>query len=225
MKKSSQIFGVLIILLFCSLFQVSVFSVHAGEEVKELRTLNSRTYRNDDGSYTARFYCGHINYLDENTGEFEEIDTTIIEGIDRNYEMLKACYNVKLSPGLEEDEYPIQFIAREQTLSFIPRGIFWRNEAGEEELISLVNKVDKTEVAGNTLIYPGAFGEGIDLEIVCNEDGIAKVVVFNTPEVLPEPGIADAYLAIEYEWKLAEAVSLTTDLDRLYDPTSCLASC
>lgn len=163
---------------FCLLTFSFISSAFAGIEAEEMRTLNSCTFKNPDGTYTAQLYCGHINYLDENTGKFEEIDTIIREGIEGNYEMLKASCSVNLAPGLKEDEHLIQFVAREQLLSFMPRGIFWRNEAGEEELISLTKKVEKTEVAGNTLIYPGVFGEGIDLENIYNEDGMAKVVVF-----------------------------------------------
>lgn len=120
MKKRKIVNLIVITFVFFLLTFSFISSASAAVEVEEMRTLDSRTFRNSDGTRTLRAYSGHIHYLDENTGEFEAIDTAIIEGIDGNYEMLKASYQVELSDGLSEEGYPIRFLTWEQSLAFMP---------------------------------------------------------------------------------------------------------
>ena len=71
------------------------------EEITELRTISSKTYRLSDGGYRYVAYAGPIHYLDSE-GVYREIDTSLVETKDRDYLYTNAANSWNVSFGENE---------------------------------------------------------------------------------------------------------------------------
>jgi len=142
-------------------------------ELKHKRTLNSKVFYNGDGTYTLRAHVSHIHYKDKHTKEFEDIDLTLIP-TGNGWEMRKSNYEAEI-PKYADGEF--KFIHSclidvnteqgveipEESVSFIPLNVH-----------HVVGQVDDSK---RRIVYPNAFGEGINLEIEVSRTSFRKYVV------------------------------------------------
>jgi len=142
-------------------------------ELKHKRTLNSKVFYNGDGTFTFRAHVGHIHYKDKQTKAFEDIDPTLIP-TENGWEMRKSNYEAEI-PKYADGEF--KFIHSclvdvktkkdlelpEESVSFIPLGVS-----------HVAGKLDESR---RKIVYPNAFGDGIDLEIETGRLSLRKYIV------------------------------------------------
>ena len=85
------------------------------EEITELRTISSKTYRLSDGGYRYVAYAGPIHYLDSE-GVYREIDTSLVETKDRDYLYTSAANSWNVFFGEKEIKLSID----DQSIVFSP---------------------------------------------------------------------------------------------------------
>jgi len=162
-------------------------------EIIEKRTINSKTFRNSDGSFTLQTHAGHIHYLDRNTGKLEDIKNDVIEN-GNGWEMRKAGYEVELpktSKGavrffvnkFDKDIYSVR-------QKEIPKFVKQRKFNGQDNIDFTLTKIAGQpikEVQGvktdhHQITYPDV-ADGIDLVLSCGFNSFRKeVVIKEMPE-------------------------------------------
>ena len=130
-----------------------------GTEVIAKRTASSKTFKNNDGTYTTRLYGEAVNYKDE-TGKWKKIDTTINKKGSK-LEVTKAPYKLYFSNDLKED------------VTF---------KVGKEEIgFSLLDAGSgKAEVKGSKAVYKDAY-INTDVERVATTQGLKQNFVLKSP--------------------------------------------
>jgi len=63
-------------------------------EIISKRTINSKTYRNEDGTSTANFWGLPVHYQDDKN-QWQDIDTTIVSSTDPDYDFMNITNNTK----------------------------------------------------------------------------------------------------------------------------------
>lgn len=148
------------------------------KELKDKRTLYSKTFLREDNSYQEKTSIGPIHYPDEN-GNLEDINTNFVSSNDSkyDYEVTKGFYQTKFKKNFNSEnlaEYRFHnFITKIQV-----QDLSWSDEKGEKELISQPQSIEGV-VQGNRLIYPNAYGRGIDVEFLYHPQYFGKYLIID----------------------------------------------
>jgi len=189
--------------------------VDPSSELTNKRTLFSKTYQNNDGSYQKRVGVGPIHYVDEN-GNLDDINTNFVisNDLDFDYEVKRGFYKVKLnafsdSPNLVEYNIGDSFFIIEL------QDLYWGQENGSKELISIPSHSEGI-VQGNRIVYSNAYGEGIDVEFIYHPQYFGKNLVIDTiPTQIP--GNNFKYLQFNFKMFLSDNIEVFIDGKELGD--------
>ena len=178
-------------------------------ELKNERTLYSKTYQNSNGSYQKQIGVGPIHYIDEN-GNFDDINTNFVlsNDLDFDYEVIRGFYKVKLkafsdSPNLVEYNVGDSFFRIEL------QDLYWSGENEERELISKPLHTNGI-VHGNRLVYSNAYGEGIDVEFIYHPQYFGKNLILNSLP-LQIPGNNFTFLEFNFKMTLSDNIEVFID--------------
>jgi len=155
--------------------------VDPSSELINQRTLYSKSYQNNDGSYQKRIGVGPIHYIDEN-GKFEDINTNFVISNDLNfdYEVTRGFYKAKLKAFLDSPDL-VEYSLYNSFFRLELQDLSWMNEHGEKELISLPQHTGGI-VHGNKIVYSNAYGDGIDVEFIYHPQYFGKnLIIDNIP--------------------------------------------
>jgi hypothetical protein len=161
-------------------------------EVTSARTLTSKTFLTGwapDGSaqYSQHLYSSPIQYVDQATGQFADIDTTLVS-TSTGWTMDKAAYHAR--------------IHGDQQLSF---------DLAAPRNIPAIGKKTASGVAKNKEItFSGALGNGINLSLLVDADRVVKDVVINRLSALGNLSQKQYY---EIPFKLTGNHPLTITVD------------
>ncbi|TSC75653.1 MAG: hypothetical protein G01um101431_1206 [Parcubacteria group bacterium Gr01-1014_31] len=167
--------------------QEAVFRVANRNDAEARGLLNVKKF--DLGAAQKRylFFPGHINYVDEQ-GTVVEADPTFIVRPDGAYAMTKAGYQV-LAPQFADGV--LEFTVDGATVTFRALGLGTSTPATVPHVQGIPQE--------NRVIYPDAFGVGIDYVIQAESDELRKLVVFRTPPV------QDFDLRVEFATSLGDS--------------------
>ena len=153
--------------------------LYSPQEQVNLRTINSKTYitgytKEDKEIYKGLFYPGEIHYFSQETAQFEDIDTRLINYLD-GWDMNKASYSATLASELKD--------------SFI----IFKNQ-GQEFYFSLLDYPESTVYGTKTIfdeqwsnkqaVYKDGLGKDIDIAISLNNEALIKEAVINNLDAL-----------------------------------------
>lgn len=133
------------------------------QEIIGMRTRNSKTIDNGDGTRTLQLRRHGLHYLKD--GHFEDIDTTIVNG-----RMDKAGYRFDIVDN------KITFTKDGDWIEFEVDKLQWSCDKGIS-IVSLFKSDVTAVVTGNEIRWDNAFGPGIHLLYGCSPDGIYKKVI------------------------------------------------
>ncbi len=200
----------------------------ARHEVVELRTLDSKTFDNGDGTMTALISTGPIHYLDPVTNNLEEIKT----GIAARKQLplasrLKASEKLALRP-LDREAYDFAnetnllrsyFKARSKGTSLVrvelgesdyliwqPVSIRWENGAGGEEKIDELEDVPGV-ANGNTVSYQGIFAN-VDEEFISLPGMLKDQIILAAAPAAPVFSGPEMSLVIEGALRISSGLKL-----------------
>jgi len=154
------------------------------------------------GGKRYRFHASHVNYRDG--ASFKRINTWLSwDGILSRWGQNRASYNCSL-PKYADDWIDFTSAYLDANISIKARPV-----AAHAQGI-----LHNGEADGNYVLYPDAFGTGIDLRIYAEEDGLKKVVVINK-----KPGkIVD--MTFDFELDLPSLKTIRDNLGNIWDRTS-----
>ncbi|MHA1280181.1 MAG: DNRLRE domain-containing protein [Candidatus Helarchaeota archaeon] len=176
-------------------------------EIKELRTENSKTFDNGDGTRTLIISTGPIHYKDPITKEFKEIKRQIIKKKQlplsvRLKKMQRKVIDIYATEEEEEYDYAneenilrsyfkassgmgnmVRIEKDDDYITWQPVAMKWVNENGEEELIAEVQDVPAI-VEGSTIRYEEIF-PGVDEEFYISPGQIKDKIIVK--EKIPFP--------------------------------------
>ncbi|MBL0386934.1 DNRLRE domain-containing protein [Tumebacillus sp. ITR2] len=89
-----------------------------GHEIEKLRTRNTKTFENSDGTYTQRVYLDPIHYQDQATGNWKEIDSSLEVRNDGTYHNKSNNFDVSLPDKSKGGQ--TQFSANGASVTFQP---------------------------------------------------------------------------------------------------------
>jgi VCBS repeat-containing protein len=178
-------------------------------ELIERRTLFSKTFKNIDGSYEKRIGVGPIHYFDENRN-LDDIDTNfeISDDSGFDYEVVRGFYKVKLKAFMDSTDL-VEYHLDDSYFLVELQDLYWSGENGEKELISLPQHVSAI-VNGNRIVYPNAYGDGIDVEFIYHPQYFGKNLVINS---LPAQYYISNFSFLQFDFKM----SLSADLEVFID--------
>jgi RHS repeat-associated protein len=127
-----------------------------GREVPSLRTETSRTFRQADGSLTARISAGAVNYRDAG-GTWKPIDTTLRPDGRGGLASTAAAAEVALPPSLDD---PAKVTDGDRWVSFALQG---------------ADAAAAPTAAGSTATYAGAL-DGVDVTYEAQAEGVKETL-------------------------------------------------
>lgn len=137
------------------------------QEIVERRSLNSKHFQNEDGTFTMEAHCGHIHYKDRITGNFEECNVKFREEIN-DFVMDKASYEIRIPKKLNK----VRFWANNKDLDIEPIGI-------KPNIAGRITDDPETPHKGNVIRFDNVYGKGVHLEFVCRTGSVKKYIVFD----------------------------------------------
>ena len=154
------------------------------------------------GGKRYRFHASHVNYRDG--ASFKRINTWLSwDGILSRWGQNRASYNCSL-PKYADDWIDFTSAYLDANISIKARPV-----AAHAQGI-----LHNGEADGNYVLYPDAFGTGIDLRIYAEEDGLKKVVVINKKP----SNIVD--MTFDFELDLPSLKTIRDNLGNIWDRTS-----
>lgn len=144
------------------------FKAKNRKEAESLGLLNVKKYKT--GSYTFKyfFFPGHVNYVDETTGDVVEVDPTFEKQADNTFVMSRASYTAKAPEYADEAMF---FMVDGESTTFTASNITIGTTT--TAVLHIAGVQDN-----NTIIYADAFGPGIDYVLQAEPDELRKLVVF-----------------------------------------------
>jgi len=220
LEKSWKFTPQVLFLIILGIFVNLVFSISIWYSLKSILppspqselveiTATSETYKNPDGTYTAKFYATQ-KYYKENPNDpnepWKEIDTTIVPSIREGYdwEMTNALYKMYF----KNDPTSENAIRIEQGPSFLvyqAKGFRWLTDTEEGELSSFnyaAPSIDK-----NIITWPGA----PELKITLRNNETKeewKIKDKNSLPSISEDKISDSLLVIEFILNLSSDLKI-----------------
>ena len=149
-------------------------------EFTKKRTLNSKTFDNQDGSMTLEAHGAHIHYKNKQTKQFENVDCSFTPTA-YGWEMRKNNYELEIP---KQADGWFKFI---NAVQVDPRtGDDW-DKPDEEvsikplDVLPATGKlISKPEWKGKGIVlYKNAYGLGVDLEVMARNTGFVKEVILN----------------------------------------------
>ncbi|KYK21402.1 hypothetical protein AYK21_04870 [Thermoplasmatales archaeon SG8-52-2] len=178
-------------------------------ELTNRRTLYSKTYQNNDGSYQKRIGVGPIHYFDEN-GNLDDINTNFVISNDLNfdYEVNRGFYKVKLnafsdSPNLVEYNIGDSFFIIEL------QDLYWGQDNGDKELISIPLHSEGI-IQGNKILYSNAYGEGNDVEFIYHPQYFGKNLILNS---IPSQISGNDFSYLQFNFKMTLSDNIVVYID------------
>lgn len=150
-----------------------------------------------DTIYEAKIYQFDVQYMDPITGERRDIDTTLQEE-GTAWSMITAPYGAWLSK--EVTNKTVAFRSGNLELYFAPVVV--------PEKAARAQKSPKGR--GNSVRYPGALGEGIDLEVRLDANALWKEAVLDTPAALASLKQADGFVEVPFTLQANEKFDLVS---------------
>src|SRR3989344_2228109 len=190
------------------------------EEIADKRALTSKTFLNDDGSYTSVIYQNPIHYK-EAQGKFEDIDRQFQNSSDKDfaYDLKTGIYTAKLKESLadSQNQGDIELDFGGAGVGFSPLEIGW--DSGD--ILGNVKKTkgeisqDKTSVT-----YPSLFGvNGIDLQGTYDNEKFLKETVIKNPDAIDLTKHKNENLEIKFTLSLSSGVDLKVN-GKVWDKNS-----
>lgn len=181
---------------------------YKSNEIKEKRTIYSKTFLNADGLYQERIGVGPIHYTDE-IGNLEDIDTSFVISDDQNYdyEVTKGFYKTKFNKKVDSENLA-EYRFNESVTKIQLLDISWSDEIGEKELISQPRAIDGI-VRGNRIVYPNAYDTGINIEFLYNPQYLGKYLIIDNYDSLPLQNSNDSYQYLEFSF----LINISSNLD------------
>lgn len=183
-------------------------------EIKSERTRNAKVY--DLGNGKRRASCSvqpvhfPINIHDHSKG-MENIDRTIYDNGDGTARSGANSYMCDFF-----QDYSCRFKRGGKWFDMMPTDLFWRNAAGETEIINepLPNKtflIDNKSSA-RSVVWPGLFGPGLDFGYFLQDGEFRKALVIQDFASLPTPTInadgLELVLFMTFQWDAEPGIVL-----------------
>jgi RHS repeat-associated protein len=152
------------------------------------RTADSKTWltgwdKDGKATYIGRFYGGQINYFDKVTGQYEDIDTTLVDKL-TYWEMNKAAYSARIERTLKENFATFENQGQE---------LYFSLTAYPKDTVGAVKTAYDTEWANKEAVYADALGKGIDIEVGLDNESLEKYVVIDSLESLGDLSSMEYY--------------------------------
>lgn len=172
-------------------------------EVLEKRTLTSKTYDNQDGTFTLLASGSPIHYEDD-YGSLQRIDNAILPSVAPwDYEMSQDAYTARFVSDFTAGQV-VEWEVDGHTLAFQPLGLEWTNDLNQIELISMPQDtamlvtnepqlVMQTDVGYRmgTIRWDNAYGLGRDFYWTCESAKLSKTLELDAPLPTPSQYIFD----------------------------------
>lgn len=137
-------------------------SVYASE-IQEMRTYNQKVFDGPQGTKQYRIHAKQIHYKDED-GKFQDVDTTI-RPVSGGWKQDKASFQSEFPTHADElFKFNNRYEGADHFVNMIPQAAHVKGE--------VFNGKD-----GNYVLYPDAFGAGIDLNVYAYHGGLKEVIV------------------------------------------------
>ncbi|MFH1523267.1 MAG: SpvB/TcaC N-terminal domain-containing protein, partial [Patescibacteria group bacterium] len=151
---------------------------HTPKEKMEKRTKNSKTFiagytKNRKEIYMGRFYSGEVNYFNEDTRTYEEIDTKLIDNPNK-WSMDKASYKANIKKDLKDNFLTFSNQGQELYFSLV----------GDSKKSIKASKETSGKWKNKQAVYKNALGKDIDLSLSLNNEALIKEAVINNLEAL-----------------------------------------
>ncbi len=183
----------LALLIICSLSSAQEFAPLSYNA--DLMTLKN-------GEKKLRIFASHVNYRDGK--QYRRINTYLnFDPLLSKWGQNRASYSCSL-PQYADDW--IDF-----TSGYLEANISIKARALASHVLGVLRN---GEPDGNYILYPNAFGKGIDLRIYAEEDGLKKVIVINSKPNL----IAD--MSFDFELDLPSAKPILDNSNNPWDRSS-----
>lgn len=190
------------------------------EEIAEKRTETSKTFLNNDNSYTSVMFQNPIHYSDG--GKYKDIDRAFVSSTDPNYkyEVATGIYKAKLKGALSgANDINIEY--KDGDIGFSPRNIKWSNgeELGQLSKVTGQLSSDKTKIS-----YNSVFGiSGINLEAIYDNEKFLKETVINSEQVINASSHINDNLEISFVLSLPNDVDLKVN-GKIWDKNSAVTT-
>jgi hypothetical protein len=172
------------------------------EELKNLRTYNRKVIKLDNNKKEYRFHTAHQFYKNKQTGEFEEIDTTLIFDINRRkFIVNKASYNAEIP------EYADEVIGFDNLFEGSNHNISAKPICGHVLGVAFNNQKD-----GNYVFYENAYREGVHLKIYAYNQGLKEVIIIDK-----KPENNDEDLVFDFELNIKNSISFKDSQEKVWD--------
>ena len=185
MKKYLTI--MLICLISCGLIQTTWSQK---KELTEKRTLFSKTYLNEDDTYSTVISAGPIHYRNQK-GEFEDIQREITPSgsEDYDYEITNGFYHVYFKTD-NKSEYPVVFETKDgANLKMKLTAMAYLDSLSKKFHIIQEINIAPPKIEQNQITYPNAF-EAIDVKYIYGDTKLKEEILLTQKarESLPDPG-------------------------------------
>lgn len=180
-------------------------------EILEERTYNQKIFDLGNNTKQAEIHTGDIHFKDEETGVFQDIDTTLIP-TPNGWKMEKASYHLSL-PRLANDWFVFTNVYEDYEESVSLRPIGTNPSVG-------TLATPESLWSNKKLIYPDAFGQGVDLELIARNIGFDKLVVLNSKPTNLENDLEYSFEITLGGYKIQDANGNTWDEEEPLETTS-----
>lgn len=143
------------------------FRVKSRKDAEALGLLNMKKFSTGNYSNKYIFFPGEVNYVDEATGEVVETEPVFELQPDGTFRMSRASYHAQ-APAFADEE--AEFSVDNERVSFAPLKL---NTTTIQHIPAMLD--------GTRVVYPDAFGSGVDYILQAEPDELRKLVVFREP--------------------------------------------
>lgn len=174
-------------------------------EMVQERTYKSKTFDNQDGTYTVRASGGDIHYKDDN-GDFQDSDITPVD-MGTYWSMTQNNYHLDVAKDFAAPQlmrYKNKYEGADHTIIYEPFGLAWYNPVTDDVQMLRTQKsvTGVYQPETNSIYYTAAFGPGLDFEITIARSNFRKeVVIPNKPGVFPTPPSANHRLVALFKYQ------------------------
>jgi RHS repeat-associated protein len=159
------------------------------QELKSRRTYQSKTFLNDDGSYTLELSASFMHYKDER-GKFKEIKRTFVPSShpEYGYEVTQGLYHAYFKSDIAQP-MPVLFETKERLqLQSQLWGVGYFDISSKEYHILQRTQSSIAEAMGNEVIYRNVFTD-VDVKYFYNDTQLKEEIYLNqgARDRLPNP--------------------------------------
>lgn len=151
----------------------SLEKLHNSKEIVSKRSLFTKQFSNEDGSYTLKIYSSPIHYFDNETKTIEEIDNTFTS-LESTSKVKKNSMNLELQNELTPNKKLFTLENNHHQISVEYRG---KIESGKTKICeNAVRKLKSINKLINSVIYPD-IGNNIDLEYCLENNHLKENII------------------------------------------------